>query len=129
MAKRWSEEEDAVLRELYEDGGWLEILVRLPGRARQSITGRANYLGLYRRKSAAGATRSGFDNQQSILEYIIAYRRANDLPPTIREIADACYLSTTTVFYHLGALENEGYIERCGHRGIKVTGGRWVYDD
>ncbi len=69
------------------------------------------------------------DKVQGIFEFIVKYKQAHDgNSPTIREIQDACGISTTSlVHYHLGELEQAGWIEvdRFQSRSIQVEGGRW----
>jgi len=49
--------------------------------------------------------------RRSILEFIVAYQREKDFPPTIREIATQVGLSSTaTVKNHIEVLKNAGYI-------------------
>lgn len=51
--------------------------------------------------------------KQKIVEYIAATLREQGYPPSIREIAAAVGLaSTSAVHHHLSALENEGVLER-----------------
>jgi len=45
---RWSESEIAILRSMYRDASWRELLDRLPGRSRSMITCKANGLALIR---------------------------------------------------------------------------------
>ena len=68
---------------------------------------------------------------QEIMRFIIRYKRQHDgNSPTVREIQDACGVSSTSmVAYYLGKLEDVGLIRR-GHgfesRAIEVVGGRWM---
>ena len=73
------------------------------------------------------------DRPQEIYDFIIDYKIANDgLSPSIREIATACNISSTSIVdYHIGKLVDAGKIEmRSGIgkkvRGIKVVGGLWI---
>jgi repressor LexA len=51
--------------------------------------------------------------KQRIIEYIAANLRDHGYPPSVREIATAVGLaSTSAVHHHLSALEREGYLER-----------------
>lgn len=51
--------------------------------------------------------------QQSILTFIRKFVRDKDYPPSIRDIKDACKISSTSVVdYNLKALERMGYIRR-----------------
>lgn len=62
--------------------------------------------------------------KQRIIEYIAATTRERGYPPSVREIAQAVDLaSTSAVHHHLQALEREGLIERgASHsRAIRLT--------
>ena len=62
--------------------------------------------------------------KQRIVEYIATRVRETGYPPSVREIAKAVDLaSTSAVHHHLQALEREGYLERgASHsRAIRVT--------
>ncbi len=51
------------------------------------------------------------ERQQKILEYIKSYTEENQYPPTIREIATAVGLkSSSTVHGHLDRMRENGYI-------------------
>lgn len=51
--------------------------------------------------------------QQSIYNFIRKFVREKDYPPSIRDIKDACNISSTSVVdYNLKALERLGYIRR-----------------
>jgi repressor LexA len=51
--------------------------------------------------------------KKRIIEYIAANLREHGYPPSVREIATAVGLaSTSAVHHHLSALEREGYLER-----------------
>lgn len=53
------------------------------------------------------------DKQREIFDYIRTYIDEKGVSPSVREIGQAVGLkSTSTVQYHLTALENAGYIER-----------------
>ena len=65
-----------------------------------------------------------------LYRYICRYKRLHDgLSPTIREIGDACGISSTSVVnYNLQKLAKAGLIKRYGGgktRGIVVVGGEW----
>ena len=65
--------------------------------------------------------------QQSILRFIRDFIREKDYPPSIRDIQDACQISSTSVVdYNLKALERLGYIRRDREvsRAIEVVGRR-----
>jgi repressor LexA len=62
--------------------------------------------------------------KQRIIDYIAATVRSSGYPPSVREIAEAVGLaSTSAVHHHLQALEREGYLERgASHsRAIRLT--------
>lgn len=53
------------------------------------------------------------DKQQRILKYIRGFIDEHDYPPSIRQIQDACGISSTSVVdYNLKRLENRGIIRR-----------------
>lgn len=57
--------------------------------------------------------KSKSDKQQRILEYIRSFIDEHDYPPSIRQIQDACGISSTSVVdYNLKRLENRGIIRR-----------------
>jgi repressor LexA len=67
--------------------------------------------------------------QENILKYLRDFIDEHDFPPSIRQIKDACGLSSTSVAnYNLDALEKAGYIRRNRDvaRGIELLepGGR-----
>lgn len=73
-------------------------------------------------------------SDQSILDYIIAYKQANDgNSPTVREIAMAFAASTSVIGYHLRRMRLSGEIYTTSYgmsRNLCVTGGRWaIYAD
>jgi repressor LexA len=47
-----------------------------------------------------------------IYVFIEAYIAANSWPPSVREIAEGCYVSISTVSYHLRILKAQGRIRR-----------------
>ena len=60
--------------------------------------------------------------KQKIVDFIAATVRARGYPPTVREIAVAVDLaSTSAVHHHLEALEREGIIERGGSHSRATT--------
>ena len=66
------------------------------------------------------------DKQREIFDYIRSYIDEKGVSPSVREIGQAVGLrSTSTVQYHLTALENAGYIERDPllKRTLRLTGG------
>ena len=70
-------------------------------------------------------TRHDADRKLRILDFIAATLRARGYPPSVREIAGAVGLaSTSAVHHHLMILEREGYLERGGaaqSRAIRLT--------
>ena len=53
------------------------------------------------------------EKQQRILEFIQEFIGDHDYPPSIRQIQEACKISSTSVVdYNLRILEKEGYIRR-----------------
>jgi repressor LexA len=64
--------------------------------------------------------------QQNILDFIRNFDEERSYPPTIRDIQQACGISSTSVVdYNLHILERVGYIRRDREvsRGIEVLGG------
>jgi repressor LexA len=62
--------------------------------------------------------------KQRIIDYIAATLRARGYPPSVREIAVAVDLaSTSAVHHHLSALERDGYLERGAtrSRALRLT--------
>ena len=62
--------------------------------------------------------------QQRIFAFINEFMVENPFPPTIRDIAHSCGISSTSVVdYNLRILEREGYISRTADvsRGIRLT--------
>lgn len=65
--------------------------------------------------------------QRAILEFIGEFRREKDYPPSIRDIQQACNISSTSVVdYNLKALERMGHIRRDREvsRAIELLDGR-----
>lgn len=55
----------------------------------------------------------GVDTRSRIVEYLRLYVSANGYAPSMREIADACKIgSTSSVDYHLNKLHKDGVIRR-----------------
>jgi repressor LexA len=72
----------------------------------------------------ARVTKHDADRKVKILDYIAATLRARGYPPSVREIARAVGLaSTSAVHHHLQILEREGYLERgaAQSRAIRLT--------
>ncbi len=70
-------------------------------------------------------TRHDTERKQKILETIAQAVAERGYPPSVREIADAVGLaSTSAVHHHLTALEREGRLERGSHssRALRLTG-------
>ncbi len=69
-------------------------------------------------------TRHDAERKVRILDYIAATLRARGYPPSVREIARAVGLaSTSAVHHHLMMLEREGYLERgaAQSRALRLT--------
>ena len=69
-------------------------------------------------------TRHDADRKLKILHYIAATLRSRGYPPSVREIALAVGLSSTSaVHHHLQMLEREGFLERgaAQSRAIRLT--------
>ena len=70
-------------------------------------------------------TRHDADRKLKILTFIAATLRARGFPPSVREIAAAVDLSSTSaVHHHLQILEREGYLERgefAQSRSLRLT--------
>lgn len=47
---------------------------------------------------------------EMVYEYIAKYQERHHIPPTVREIADGCHISTSTVHYHLKRLKASKWI-------------------
>ena len=65
--------------------------------------------------------------QQSILHFIDSFSAEKGYPPSVREIAQGCHISSTSVVeYHLNILQREGYIRRDPEvaRGIELRRGQ-----
>jgi repressor LexA len=72
----------------------------------------------------ARVTKHDADRKVKILDFIAATLRARGFPPSVREIAKAVGLaSTSAVHHHLQILEREGYLERgaAQSRAIRLT--------
>lgn len=70
--------------------------------------------------------RKWFETREQIYKYLIDYKQAHSgVSPTVQEIANACYVSTSTVKYHLLILERDGRILVLGRRAIAVPGSSW----
>lgn len=69
-------------------------------------------------------TKHDAERKRKILDFIAATLRARGYPPSVREIALAVGLaSTSAVHHHLQALEREGFLERgaAQSRAIRLT--------
>jgi repressor LexA len=77
-----------------------------------------------RLKSTGGEQMAISERRRTILSFIQQYSGENGYPPTVREIADAAGISSTSVVnYHLNVLQEEGYIIRNREvaRGLRVV--------
>lgn len=64
--------------------------------------------------------------RQQILAFIVDYAASHYGPtPSIREIAQHFDLAYTTVYHHVNALIDEGYLDKRDGKLI-VMGGQWV---
>ena len=80
--------------------------------------------GMMRGTRRRRVTRHDAERKVKILDYIAATLRARGFPPSVREIARAVGLaSTSAVHHHLQILEREGYLERgaAQSRAIRLT--------
>jgi repressor LexA len=69
-------------------------------------------------------TKHDASRKQRIIEYIAATLRARGYPPSVREIAQAVGLaSTSAVHHHLESLERDGFLERGAtrSRALRLT--------
>ncbi len=69
-------------------------------------------------------TKHDAERKRRILEFVAATLRERGYPPSVREIAEAVGLaSTSAVHHHLRALEREGYLERGASqsRALRLT--------
>jgi len=75
--------------------------------------------------------------RKKVMEFIVAHKKQHDgNSPCIREIGDACEISSTSVVYwHLQCLEAKGLISLVPSSGrgtgkaryIEVIGGQWTF--
>ncbi len=56
-----------------------------------------------------------------VYQFIKDYIKDHTHPPTIREIADGCYLASSSVVHQLDRLEGEGKIFREPHKARGIT--------
>lgn len=56
--------------------------------------------------------------------FIKTYSEEEGFPPSVKEMAGACFIAATTVYRHLDRLEAWGYIEREPGipRGLRLAG-------
>jgi len=69
-------------------------------------------------------TKHDAERKRRILEFVAATLREHGYPPSVREIAEAVGLaSTSAVHHHLQVLEREGYLERGASqsRALRLT--------
>lgn len=72
------------------------------------------------------------ERQQQIHDFIVGFIKDNLYPPTIQEIGEGVGLaSKSSVFNHLLAMQNKGYIEVKNNspRAIKVKGYKFVKEE
>lgn len=62
--------------------------------------------------------------QEKVLEFIRAHLSREGIPPTIREIGRALGTKSSTIHFHLKALERKGHLRRAAAkaRSLQVTG-------
>lgn len=59
------------------------------------------------------STPEGEAVRRKLVRFIEVYYDAHKIPPSYRELADLCNVSSTSVLaYHLAILERRGYIKR-----------------
>lgn len=58
---------------------------------------------------------------EQILQFICTYDAEHSYPPSVREIAKACYLSPSSVLQYLYKLEVQGWISREPGRARGIT--------
>lgn len=72
---------------------------------------------------------SGYGTTEKVYDFLLEYIDKNGFAPSVREIGEEVGLkSTSSVVYHLSALEEEGRIEIKGNspRAIKLVGYKLV---
>lgn len=52
------------------------------------------------------------ERETEVLQYIIRFKEVNGYSPTVREIAQGCYRSRTTIQPILERLQDKGYISK-----------------
>jgi DNA-binding MarR family transcriptional regulator len=59
---------------------------------------------------------------EPIFQFICTFIQSRTVSPTLKEIADGCFVSVNTVVYHLDKLEKRGRISRQPgkHRNIRL---------
>lgn len=64
-----------------------------------------------------------YPSTEKVYQFLKAFVRANNFPPTVRELADGCGMSRSSVTRHLDRLEAMGRITRQPGkaRGITLT--------
>lgn len=90
----------------------------------RSATVRANDTAAHPTCAEEILTRHDAERRQRILDCIARTVEERGYPPSVREIADAVGLaSTSAVHHHLIALERDGLLERSGHssRALRLT--------
>lgn len=61
------------------------------------------------------------EKQQKLLQYIAEFIQENGMAPSVYEIAEKFGIKTSTVFAHLRACQNKGYLTRSGKaRSIRI---------
>ena len=73
--------------------------------------------------------RQGGDSKELVYDFLVKFITENLFAPSIREICEGTYLSSTSsVAHHLSVLEKEGKIEIKGNssRAIKLVGYKFI---
>jgi SOS-response transcriptional repressor LexA len=69
---------------------------------------------------------SDASTRDKIFNFIVKYKSEHDgLAPSNKEMAQACFISISSVKHHIFMLEREDRIRVKGRRAIEVTGGNW----
>lgn len=72
--------------------------------------------------------KTGPKNRDRVFAFLVQYKQSHDGgTPSMREVADACCLSVSTVHYHIGGLrlENRICVSGKSRRNIEIVGGSW----
>ena len=58
---------------------------------------------------------------QNVYKFIKAYLKKHKYPPTLREIGEGCFITTSAVTHHLDRLEWEGKLTREPGQARSIT--------